>query len=352
MIDELIIDETMTAQDFKSDQYVRFCPGCGDHAIAAALQKAMAEIGIPPHMTAVISGIGCSSRMPHYLSPYGFNTIHGRGAAIATGVKTSHPELTVWQMTGDGDCLAIGGNHFIHSLRRNIDINICLFNNRIYGLTKGQYSPTSPKGFVSKSSPFGTVERPFIPAELCFGARGTFFARTLDVDMPTTVRCLVEAQRHKGASLVECLVNCVIFNNGTHSYIADREERAERTIVLEHGQPMVFGKNKDKGLALDYNTVIPHLIVVSSADPRVLVHDATTSDPTLHRMLALMGQPDTIEAKTDMEQNGSELPIALGVIRSVSADTYDAAVHRQIEEVQAKTGKRSFDSLTRTLETW
>ena len=342
----------MEAAEFKSDQYVRFCPGCGDHAIAAALQKAMAEIGIPPHQVAVISGIGCSSRMPHYLTPYGFNTIHGRGAAIATGVKTAHPEITVWQMTGDGDCLAIGGNHFIHSLRRNVDLNICLFNNRIYGLTKGQYSPTSPKGFVSKSSPFGTVERPFIPAELCFGARGTFFARTLDVDMPTTVRCMVEANNHKGASLIECLVNCVIFNNGTHNYIADRAERAARTIVLKHGEKMIFGKVNEKGLALDYSTVIPHLIVVPADDERVLVHDATTADPTLHRMLALMGQPDTVEAKAEMEANGSELPIALGVIRNVAADTYDQAVHRQINDIQATAKVHCFDDLTKTLETW
>ena len=201
----------MIPQDFKSDQYVRFCPGCGDHAITMALQKAMAEIGIPTYKTVVISGIGCSSRMPHYLNTYGFNTIHGRGAAIATGVKTANPELNVWLMTGDGDCLAIGGNHFIHALRRNINLNICLFNNRIYGLTKGQYSPTSPKGFVSKSSPYGTVERPFRPAELVMGARGSFFARTLDIDLPTTVRCMVEASRHEGAAVVECLVNCVIY---------------------------------------------------------------------------------------------------------------------------------------------
>ena len=241
----------MEASQFKSDQYVRFCPGCGDHAICMALQKAMAQIGIPTHEVAVISGIGCSSRMPHYLNTYGFNTIHGRGGAIATGVKTSHPELTVWQMSGDGDCLAIGGNHFIHEIRRNVDLNVCMFNNRIYGLTKGQYSPTSPKGFVSKSSPFGTVERPFIPAELVLGARGTFFARTLDVDVPTTVDCMVAAQQHKGCSIVECLVNCVIFNNGTHAWIADREQRAEHSIILRHGEKMIFGANKDKGLAIE-----------------------------------------------------------------------------------------------------
>jgi len=337
----------MEATDFKSDQYVRFCPGCGDHAICAALQKAMAQIGVPTHKTVVISGIGCSSRMPHYLATYGFNTIHGRGAAIATGVKTANPDLTVWQMTGDGDCLAIGGNHFIHSIRRNVDLNICLFNNRIYGLTKGQYSPTSPKGFVSKSSPFGTVERPFIPAELVFGARGTFFARTLDVDMPGTVNCLVEAQKHKGASVVECLVNCVIFNNGTHSWIADRETRADRTIVLEHGKPMIFGKERDKGLALDYSAgLIPRLIVVLADDKRVLVHDATMPDPTLHRMLALMGQP------TEAGVQPEDLPVALGVIRNVAEETYDQAVNQQIRDVQQKSRVHSFDELVGTLEHW
>lgn len=351
----------MEASQFKSNQYVKFCPGCGDHAICMALQKAMAEVGIPTHQTVVISGIGCSSRMPHYLNTYGFNTIHGRGAAIATGVKTSHPELSVWQMTGDGDCLAIGGNHFIHELRRNVDLNICLFNNRIYGLTKGQYSPTSPKGFVSKSSPFGTVERPFIPAELVFGARGTFFARTLDVDMPTTVDCMVQGHQHKGASVIECLVNCVIFNNGTHSWIADREERAERSIVLRHGEKMIFGKEKDKGLALDYNQgLIPQLIVVPADDPRVLTHDATMQDPTLHRMLAMMGStlPTSLQGRstgTTSPIEGEierELPIALGVIRNVEEESYDMAVNKQINEVREKSKVKTFDQLTQTLEQW
>ena len=351
----------MEASQFKSNQYVKFCPGCGDHAICMALQKAMAEVGIPTHQTVVISGIGCSSRMPHYLNTYGFNTIHGRGAAIATGVKTSHPELSVWQMTGDGDCLAIGGNHFIHELRRNVDLNICLFNNRIYGLTKGQYSPTSPKGFVSKSSPFGTVERPFIPAELVFGARGTFFARTLDVDMPTTVACMVAGHQHKGASVIECLVNCVIFNNGTHSWIADREERAERSIVLRHGEKMIFGKEKDKGLALDYNQgLIPQLIVVPADDPRVLTHDATMQDPTLHRMLAMMGStlPTSLQGRSTGTTSPIEgeiergLPIALGVIRDVEEEAYDIAVNEQINEVREKSKVKTFDQLTQTLEQW
>ena len=332
----------MEASQFKSDQYVKFCPGCGDHAICMALQKAMAQIGIPTHQVAVISGIGCSSRMPHYLNTYGFNTIHGRGGAIATGVKTSHPELAVWQMSGDGDCMAIGGNHFIHEIRRNVDLNVCIYNNRIYGLTKGQYSPTSPKGFVSKSSPFGTVERPFIPAELVLGARGTFFARTLDVDMPTTVDCMVAAHQHKGASIIECLVNCVIFNHGTHACIADRETRADRSIILRHGEKMIFGKDRDKGLALDLSQgLIPQIIVVSADDPRVLTHDATLQDSTLHRMLAMMGQ-----------DGDTTLPIALGVIRNVEAESYDMAVNQQINEVREKSKAKTFDQLTTTLEQW
>ena len=332
----------MEASQFKSDQYVKFCPGCGDHAICMALQKAMAQIGIPTHQVAVISGIGCSSRMPHYLNTYGFNTIHGRGGAIATGVKTSHPELAVWQMSGDGDCMAIGGNHFIHEIRRNVDLNVCIYNNRIYGLTKGQYSPTSPKGFVSKSSPFGTVERPFIPAELVLGARGTFCARTLDVDMPTTVDCMVAAHQHKGASIIECLVNCVIFNHGTHACIADRETRADRSIILRHGEKMIFGKDRDKGLALDLSQgLIPQIIVVPADDERVLTHDATLQDPTLHRMLAMMGQ-----------DGDTTLPIALGVIRNVEAESYDMAVNQQINEVREKSKAKTFDQLTTTLEQW
>ncbi|MBQ0137303.1 MAG: 2-oxoacid:ferredoxin oxidoreductase subunit beta [Bacteroidales bacterium] len=343
----------MEAAQYKSDQYVRFCPGCGDHAILASLTKAMAQIGVPTHETVVISGIGCSSRMPHYLNTYGFNTIHGRGGAIATGVKTSHPELTVWQMTGDGDCLAIGGNHFIHEIRRNVDLNICLFNNRIYGLTKGQYSPTSPKGFVSKSSPFGTVERPFIPAELVLGARGTFFARTLDVDMPTTVDCMVQAKQHKGASVIECLVNCVIFNNGTHSWVSDRETRAERSIILKHGEKMLFGANKDKGLKLDYSTVIPHIVVTTADDPDVLVHDAHEQDPTLHRMLALMGQERFIDVNDQLTDSPiHQLPVALGVIRDVEAETYNDAVNQQIDDIRSKSKATTFDQLTQTLEHW
>ena len=328
-----------TAKDFKSDQYVRWCPGCGDYAVLSSLQKVMAELAIPPHETAVISGIGCSSRLPYYISGYGFHTIHGRGAAVATGVKVANPKLSVWQITGDGDCLAIGGNHFIHSIRRNIDINILLFNNQIYGLTKGQYSPTTKLGFVTKSSPFGTVERPFRPAELCFGARGTFFARLLDVDLKTGQMAIKAAANHKGAALVECLVNCVIFNDGAHGWLAQKETRADRIIVLEHGKPMIFGKDNDKGLVLDGFTL--KIVTIGKngvTENDILVHDAHSEDSTLQLKLAMM--------------DGPEMPIAMGVIRDVVGESYDEAIEAQIAEVQSKSKVKTFDDLIATCEQW
>ena len=236
-----------TAKDFKKGQ-PRWCPGCGDHFFLASLHKAMAELGVAPHDTAVISGIGCSSRLPYYMNTYAMQTIHGRAAAVSTGFKVANPKMTVWQISGDGDGLAIGGNHFIHAVRRNIDLNMILLNNRIYGLTKGQYSPTSPRGFVSKSSPYGTVEDPFCPAELCFGARGRFFARAVATDAPGTVAVLKAAAVHKGASVCEILQNCVIFNDGTHASVYSKEGRARNAIYLEHGKPMLFGENKEFGL--------------------------------------------------------------------------------------------------------
>ena len=328
-----------TAKDFKSDQYVRWCPGCGDFAVLSSLQKVMADLGVAPHDTAVISGIGCSSRLPYYTSSYGFHTIHGRGAAIATGVKVANPKLTVWQITGDGDCLAIGGNHFIHSVRRNVDINVLLFNNQIYGLTKGQYSPTTKKGFVTKSSPFGTVERPFRPAELTLGARGTFFGRLLDVDLKTAQATITAAALHKGTSVVECLVNCVIFNDGAHSWLAEKEFRADRTIVLEHGKPMIFGKESNKGLVLDgFNLKVVAIGENGVKESDILVHDAACDDTTIHMKLAMM--------------EGPEMPIALGVIRDVEEETYDAAVEAQIAQVQAKSKIKTFDDLIATCEQW
>lgn len=327
-------------KDYKSSGKVKWCPGCGDHAVLNTLHKAMAELGVQPDQIAVISGIGCSSRLPYYMNTYGFHTIHGRASAIATGVKTANPALTVWQVTGDGDCLAIGGNHFIHAVRRNIDLNIILMNNRIYGLTKGQYSPTSPKGFVSKSSPYGTVEEPFRPAELTFGARGQFFARILDVDLKNSQEVLVKAAQHKGASVVEALVNCVIFNDGTHKDISDKETRDDRVIYLRHGEKMIFGKNRDKGLMLDgFNLKVVTIGENGITEDDILTHDAHCQDSTLHFKLGTMCGPD--------------YPVALGVIREVEAPTYDASVEEQIQEVQAKRPQvKCLNDFFKTLETW
>ena len=328
-----------TPADYKSDQPVRWCPGCGDHAILNSLHKAMATLGIPPHMTAVISGIGCSSRLPYYMNTYGFHTIHGRGAAVATGVKAANPALTVWQISGDGDGLAIGGNHFIHAVRRNIDINIILFNNRIYGLTKGQYSPTSARGFVSKSSPYGTVEDPFVPAELCMGARGTFFARSIDVELAVSQEVLVAAARHKGASVTEILQNCVIFNHGIHNPITDKEVRADRTIHLVAGEKMIFGKERNRGLVQDgFGLRAVTIGEDGYTIDDVLVHDPSTPDDTLHRQLALM--------------DGTALPVAIGVIRDVEAPTYDAALEEQIAGVRASKGHPSLRAMALASETW
>ena len=324
------------AQDYKFGQ-PRWCPGCGDHAFLGALHKAMSEIGVAPHEIAVISGIGCSSRLPYYMNTYGFHTIHGRAAAIATGAKIANPNLTVWQVSGDGDGLAIGGNHFIHAVRRNIDLNMILLNNRIYGLTKGQYSPTSKRGFVSKSSPYGTVEDPFRPAELCFGARGNFFARCVATDMSAAVECLKAAAKHKGASVTEVLQNCVIFNNGTHESVYTKEGRTKNAIYLEHGKPMIFGENNEFGLAQEgFGLKVVKVDEVNEKD--ILVHDAHCVDPTLHLKLALMEGPD--------------FPVALGVIRDVEAPTYNDSVYEQVEEVKAKKPYHTFAELLETNETW
>lgn len=331
-------DITYSPKDFKSDQYVRWCPGCGDHAVLSCLHKAMAEVGTSPDNMAVISGIGCSSRLPYYMNTYGFHTIHGRGAAIATGVKTACPDISVWLVTGDGDCLAIGGNHFIHAVRRNVDLNIVLMNNKIYGLTKGQYSPTSDRGFVSKSSPYGTVEDPFIPAELTLGARGNFFARGIDTDAANLTAIFAQSARHRGASVTEVLVNCVIFNNGTHTGITDREVRAERTIYLRHGEKMVFGKNRDKGLVLDGLKLKAVTIGEDGYTmDDVLVHDAHERDNTLHIMLAMMG---------------GAMPVALGIIRDVDAPSYEESVHQQIAEVKAKKKAHSLRDMLLAGDTW
>ena len=328
-----------TAANYKSDQSVRWCPGCGDHAILNSLHKAMATVGVAPHMTAVISGIGCSSRLPYYMNTYGFHTIHGRAAAIATGFKVANPEMTVWQISGDGDGLAIGGNHFIHAVRRNIDLNIMLLNNKIYGLTKGQYSPTSDRGFVSKSSPYGTTEDPFIPAELVFGARGNFFARSIDVELATTQEVMVAAAQHKGTSVVEILQNCVIFNHGIHNHITDKEFRADRTIHLRHGEKMIFGKEQNMGLVQDgFLLKAVEIGKDGYTIDDVLVHDAHCQSNFLHQQLAMM--------------DGYDLPLAVGVIRDVDALVYNEEIDKQIEEVRAKKNFTSLRDMILAGETW
>ncbi len=330
---------TFTANDYKKG-LPRWCPGCGDHFFLASLHKAMAEIGVEPWNTAVISGIGCSSRLPHYMATYGMNTIHGRAAAIATGTKVANNKLSVWQISGDGDGLAIGGNHFIHANRRNININMILLNNRIYGLTKGQYSPTSPRGFVSKSSPYGTVEDPFRPAELCFGARGHFFARTVATDGKHTVEVLKEAHAHNGTSVVEVLQNCVIFNDGTHTDVYDKAGRAKNAIYVRHGEKLVFGEENQYGLVQEgFGLKVVEIGKDGYTIDNILVHDAHCEDNTLQMKLALMG-------------NGDGFPVALGVIRDVDAPTYDDGVYEQIEEVKAKKPYHSFAELLETNDIW
>lgn len=328
-----------SASDYKKGQ-PRWCPGCGDHSFLASMQKAMAEIGVPPYETAVISGIGCSSRLPYYVSTYAMQTIHGRAAAVATGAKVVNPKLAIWQISGDGDGLAIGGNHFIHAMRRNIDLNMILLNNRIYGLTKGQYSPTSPRGFVSKSSPYGTVEDPFRPAELCFGARGRFFARSVASDSAETVKILKAAYNHKGAAVCEILQNCMIFNNGAYDPIYTRDGRKKNAIYLEDGKPLVFGENNEYGLVQEgFGLKVVEIGKDGYTIDNILVHDSHNPDNTLQLKLAMM-------------DNEHGFPVALGVFRDVEAHTYDQAVNDQIEEVKEKKKYHNFTELLETNDIW
>jgi 2-oxoglutarate ferredoxin oxidoreductase subunit beta len=328
-----------TPKDFKSDQEVRWCPGCGDHAVLNSVQKALSELGIPKEKFAFISGIGCSSRFPYYMDTYGFHGIHGRAAAIATGVKTANPELSVWDITGDGDALAIGGNHFIHAIRRNIDINIILFNNEIYGLTKGQYSPTSERGLVTKTSPFGTVEEPFSVGELVIGAKGKFFARTVDANVALSTQIYIEAARHKGTSVVEVLQNCVIFNDGIHDVVAGRDVRDDRTIILKHGEPMIFGRENNKGLVLDgLKLKVVKLGENGISEKNLLIHDVLEPNPGIQYMLANMRYPD--------------YPVALGVIRSIPGHTYENDVEEQIKGIREVSKIKCMDDLLQSGSTW
>lgn len=329
----------LTFKDFKSDQEVRWCPGCGDHAILNSIQKALAELGTPKEKYAIISGIGCSSRFPYYMDTFGFHGIHGRAAAIASGVKVANPDLSVWEITGDGDSLAIGGNHFIHLVRRNISVNLVLFNNEIYGLTKGQYSPTSQKGILTKTSPYGTIEAPFHPGELVIGAQGKFFARTIDTNVKLSTKIFIEAGEHEGTSVVEVLQNCVIFNDKTFAEISDREVKDERQIILEHGKSMIFGKNRDKGLVLDgLKLKVVKIGEGGITEKDLLVHVSNENNPGIHSMLANMRWPN--------------YPVALGVIRNVSAPTYDQAMENQINKVKESSKIKNMDDLFRSGNTW
>jgi 2-oxoglutarate ferredoxin oxidoreductase subunit beta len=335
----MVETEKLAPKDFKSNQEVRWCAGCGDHAVLNAVHRSMAELGLPKEKYVVISGIGCSSRFPYYMNTYAMHSIHGRAAAIASGVKVANPELSVWVITGDGDSMAIGGNHFIHVIRRNINLNIILFNNQIYGLTKGQYSPTSLEGQVTKTSPYGTIEPPFSPGELAIGAKGKFFARAIDNNVSLTTAILTEAARFEGASLVEVLQNCVIYNDKAHAYISDKALKEDRQLIVEHGKPMIYGVERNKGLVLDglkLKTVTIGENGITEAD--ILVHDAHDPDPVLHQMLVSLTFP--------------EFPVVLGVIRAVESETYDQKFYRQIEEIKSTSNKKSVQDLLYSGNVW
>lgn len=323
----------LTKDDFKPDGPVKWCAGCGDYAILAAIQTVLVDLGGRKEDLVFVSGIGCSSRFPYYINTYGFHGLHGRGAAIATGIKIANPSLQVWHITGDGDSMAIGGNHFIHTVRRNIDMNIVIFNNRIYGLTKGQYSPTSPKGLVTKSSPDGVIESPFTPGELVMGAQGTFFARAVDTDPKMLRTVLKAAALHKGTSVVEVLQNCVIFNHQTHAAVTNKETKDDNQLFLEAGKPMLFGKHKEKGIIRRNNRLKVGIIGEEGVTlDDVLVHDPTDPEDMTHYNLVRMGLP--------------EFPVAMGVIRSCDCiESYDQLYEQQVAAARQKSHIKCMDDL-------
>lgn len=329
----------LTKEDFVSDQMVKWCPGCGAHAILAAVANVFPQIGYKKENFVMVSGIGCSSRFPYYVNTYGFHGIHGRAHAIASGLKIANPDLSVWIATGDGDSMAIGGNHFIHLIRRNIDVNIMLFNNQIYGLTKGQYSPTTPMGTVTKTSPYGTIEHPFVPAGLVMGAQGTFFARVPDNNVKLMTTVMYEAAKHDGTSVVEILQNCIIFADKTHGEVTNKDHRDDRQLILKHGEPMIFGKNRDKGIVisgigLEVVTIGENGVELSD----ILVHDQYAKDPAIHRMIGRMNYP--------------EYPVAFGVIRSAAFETYDDLVEDQINHARKTSDILTVNDLMRSGDTW
>ena len=325
--------QTLTKKDFKSDQEVRWCPGCGDYAILNCVQGVMASLGVPRHQTVFVSGIGCSSRFPYYMNTYGFHSIHGRAPAIATGIKTANPELSVWLVTGDGDGLSIGGNHMAHILRRNVDVKILLFNNEIYGLTKGQYSPTSPTGLKTKSTPMGSVDRPFHPLSFALGCGATFVARTLDTHMKHMEQVLLAAANHRGAAFVEIYQNCVIFNDGCFDEFAEKTVRDDKTIDLRPGHPMVFGKELDKGIRIEGWE--PKIVPAAQAD----VWRADTSS----------GGPAFVMSQLDADP---AMPRPLGILRDVEAPAFERAVHEQIERAKKVRGVGTLKELVYSGDTW
>ncbi len=329
----------LSPKDFASNQDVRWCPGCGDYSILAQVKKVFATLGIEKENTVFVSGIGCSSRFPYYMNTYGIHGIHGRAPAIAAGLKISRPELSVWVVTGDGDGLSIGGNHLIHAIRRNLDINILLFNNKIYGLTKGQYSPTSEFGKKTKSTPVGSIDYPIRPLSLAIGAEAAFVARSIDVHVKHLSGVLEAAARHKGTSFVEIYQNCNIFNDGAYLYAADRSQRAGNTVELEHGQPLKFGKNKEKGIM--WNNGKLEVVTIGEdgiTEDDLLVHDETLEEPAMAFLLSRMTYP--------------KFPEALGILRKVEHPTYEDLAVEQIRSAQETLGNGELESLFHSGETW
>jgi 2-oxoglutarate/2-oxoacid ferredoxin oxidoreductase subunit beta len=329
----------LTKKDFETDQDVRWCPGCGDYAILATVQRVMPELGILPENMVWVSGIGCSSRFPYYMNTYGFHTIHGRAPAFATGIKVANPELSVWLVTGDGDGLSIGGNQLMHCLRRNVDVKILLFNNRIYGLTKGQYSPTSEVGKVTKSTPFGSADQPLDPVSFALGANASFVARSIDTEAAHLADVLRRSARHSGTSFTEIYQNCNVFNDGAFDDIKEKPQNLERQLRVEHGKPLLYGKDKDRGLRLNARSLQLEAVRlgengVTEAD--ILVHDET--NPTLAYMLSRLTFP--------------EFPVALGVLYAVERPTYDGTLQQQRVSIRAQKGAPDLQRLLQGGETW
>ena len=340
IIKEHKTDKKYNAKDFTSEQDVRWCPGCGDYSILAQAQRKSPDLNIKKENMVWVSGIGCSSRFPYYMDTFGIHGIHGRAPAIATGIKVNNPDLSVWVATGDGDLLSIGGNHFIHACRRNIDLNIILFNNRIYGLTKGQYSPTSEKGKITKSTPYGSIDYPFNPVSLALGAEATFIARSLDRDPKHLQEMIIKASEHKGTSFIEVFQNCNIFNDGAFSLFTDKDTKADNVLVLEHNKPMMFGKNKDKGIILDgLSAKVVELSDGKYSVNDLWIHDQYDENPARSLILSQFS-----------EMNGFPLPI--GIFRQINKSTYEDDFHKQIEEVKEKKGEGDLRKLYFTGNMW